>query len=840
MGVEITLLGPPAVRRDGQHVGFDTRKATALLAYLALAERPLARDALCTLLWPEHDTEHARGALRRTLSVMRTGVGAEHLRTEGDSVALDGVAVDVAEFRAAGEPASAAAVFRGPFLEGFGLRDCPDFDTWQLAEAVALERELGAVLKSYVETLAAAGDFPAALTQAERWLALDDLHEPAHRALIRLHALSGDRAAALDAYRACVRTLNEELGVAPVEATARLFTEISEGTLSAPDPGPVRMAPASPPQELPLVARDAELAALHELTPGRLVVVEGEAGIGKTRLVGQLRGERILAARCHEQESGLPYAPVAELLRQAAARPFEVAPQQRSDAALLTPELWRPGLPDAVTPDAPGAQARLLDAVAAVLAAAADVIVVDDVHGADEATVETLSYLARRLPGRALSLVLTWRAEAVPPGHPLRALVAGATVLRPRRLTETEVVELAGPDAWAESEGLPLFVAEFLAAGAVVGGSLLEARLAGVDAATRQVAGAAAVLGRGIDLDVLRTTSGRSEEEVVDALEALVARGILDAGYEFSHSKLRGLVYEDLGLARRRLLHRRAALALTRSDDAVVADHLREAGEDAAAAERFAAAAAHAAGLLANAEAAAHLEAALALGHPDPAALQERLGDARTLTGDYRAALAAYEAAAALAPSPEVEHKLGAVHLRRGEWGAAEARLRAALEGSDRPARVLVDLALVRHRAGDFDGAAELAAEAVRATADPVAGAAAHNLLGMLNRDPAELERSLALAEELGDRAAEVAALNNLALLCEDPEEAIALTERALAICADRHREAALLNNLADLHHAAGRTEAAQDHLRRAVAIFAEVGGDESARLPEIWKLVSW
>ena len=677
-------------------------------------------------------------------------------------------------------------------------------------------------------------------TQAERWLALDALHEPAHRALIRLHALNGDRASALDAYRACVRTLNEELGVAPVEATARLFTAVSDGTLSAPEPMSEPMPRAAPPEELPLIGRDGELAALSALAAGRVVVIEGEAGIGKTRLAAQLRGESVLAAQCHEQESGLPYAPVAELLRQAAGRPLAIAAQQRADAALLAPELSQPDLPAAVTPDAPGAQARLLDAVAAVLAAGADVIVVDDAHAADEATVQTLSYLARRLPGRGLSLVLTWRAEAVPPGHPLRGLVPGALVLRPRRLTEAEVAELAGPGAWAESEGLPLFVAEFLAAGAVVGGSLLEARLAGVDAATRQVVGAAAVLGRGIDPDVLRDTSGRSEEEVVEALEALVARGILTAEYEFSHGKLRGLVYDDLGLARRRLLHRRAAGALTRADDAVVAAHLREAGDDAAAAERFAAAATHAAGLLANTEAAAHLEAALALGHPEPAVLHERLGDARTLIGDYRAALAAYGMAAALAPSSAVEHKLGSVHLRRGEWAAAEARLRAALEGSPHPARVLVDLALVRHRAGDGTGAAELAAEALSATTDPVASAAAHNLLGMLNRDPAELERSLALAEELGDRAAEVAALNNLALLCDDTDRAIGLTERALAICADRHREAALLNNLADLHHAAGRTEAAQEHLRRAVAIFAEVGGDESARLPELWKLTSW
>ena len=121
------------------------------------------------------------------------------------------------------------------------------------------------------------------------------------------------------------------------------------------------------------------------------------------------------------------------------------------------------------------------------------------------------------------------------------------------------------------------------------------------------------------------------------------------------------------------------------------------------------------------------------------------------------------------------------------------------------------------------------------------ARAQAHNLVGMLTGDPAELRASLALAEQLGDVHAQAAALNNLARLTGDPDEALALTERALALSAgDRHREAALENNLADLHHAAGRPDEAMTHLRRAVTLFSEVGADEATRLPEIWKLVAW
>jgi DNA-binding SARP family transcriptional activator len=867
---QIALLGPPSVTRGGEPVTFDTRKAIALLAYLGLTGRPHSRDALCELFWPDQDPERARSALRRTLSTLRGGVGAEAVATPGDTVVLEeGLALDVWRFRVlSGAEATvtdleaAAALFRGRLLEGFGLRDSPDFDTWLMAADDALTRELGGVLARLVAGLTEAGEHLRALEHARRWLALDPLHEPAHRALIRLYALTGDRAAALDQYRDCVRTLSAELGVAPVEETAQLYAAVSEGTLAAPDAKPAAPARRTPPGELPLIGREAELVALRAARDavgpeGHLVLIEGEAGIGKTRLAAELTaaGGRVLAARCHEEESALPYAAVVELLRQAAAQDITaVAPQRRADAALLQPELSAPDLPPPLTPDAPGAQARLLDAVTAVLVAAADVVVVDDVHAADAATVDLLAYLGRRLRDRPLLLALSWRSEAVPPGHPLRGLARGGavTTLRPRRLSEAEVAGLAAGDAdlagrlWLESEGLPLFVAEFLAAGgeALAGArSLLEARLAGADDVTRQVVGAAGVLGRGFDSDTLRGTSGRGEDEVAGALEDLVMRGILRehaAAYEFSHGKLRDLVYSDVGLARRRLLHRRAAA--TGGEAAVVAEHLRRAGDDAGAAERFAAAAEHAASLLAHAEAASHLEAALALGHPEPAALHERMGDLRTLMGEYPAALAAYETAAALAPSAALEHKLGSVHLRRGEWAAAQARLEAALDDSPLRARALADLALARHRAGDPEAAA-LAREAVAAASDPLARAQAHNLLGMLTGDVAELERSLALAEELGDRSAQAAALNNLALAADDPDRAIALTERALALCgdgADRHREAALLNNLADLHHAAGREAEALDHLRRAVTIFTEVGADEATRLPGIWQLVSW
>ena len=947
MTLAITLLGPPRVERDGKALAFDTRKATALLAHLALAERPRSREALCNLLWPSPDPERARGALRRTLSTLRGAIGEEWLDTNGDSVALrkgPGLELDVERFRRLASDGSflddlieAVELFSSAFMEGFSVRDSPAFDDWQAEAERGLERELARALRGLVEQLASRGDHERALPYARRWLAIDPLHEPAHRELIRLFAWSGDRAAALEQYRECVRTMSRELGVAPVAETAAVYEQVNDGTLPLPPkveaPGAVgarARARLGTPRELPLVGRRDELAALlraHALAEpdGGLAVIEGEAGIGKTRLVNELssavrnRGAVVLAARCHEDEAGLPYAPMVQLLSEAASDarpdgwPAAVLPQRLADATLLLPELagLRDGLPEPLPLDGGGAQVRLLEGVATVITAACEgsepgIVVLDDVHAADEATLDALCYLGRRLRGRPLLLVVGWRSEGIPPGHRLRRLAADlsregrATIVGPGRLREGEVAEIVeavapgaaaptpelGRRVYLESEGLPLFVAEYLAALHAEGEraeqtlrsearGLLDARLGGLGDVARQVLGAAAVIGRSFDLDTVQRASGRSDEETVGALEELVAKGIVreatgpQPAYDFSHQKLRELVYEETGLARRRLLHARAAAALATGrpggeSAALVAQQLRLAGDHAGATEQYRRAAEHAASLHAHADALEHLEAALALGDPDAAAVHELIGDARTRLGDYGGAIAAYESAAAQcmpAALASVEHKLGDVRHRRGEWELAEAHYLAALEAARADdgalrARIHADLGLTLHHAGRDESAESLVRKGLalaEAAKDRRARAQAHNLLGALARHAGEpqtaageLKRSLALARELEDHPAQAAAFNNLALLRRDGgdlAEALALTRSALTLCAaygDRHREAALENNLADLHHAIGEEAEAMAHLKRAVAIFSEVGADEATRLPEIWKLVSW
>jgi tetratricopeptide (TPR) repeat protein len=562
----------------------------------------------------------------------------------------------------------------------------------------------------------------------------------------------------------------------------------------------------------------------------------------------------------------------------------------------------------------PAARARLLEAISSTLATLVagprpGILAVEDVQWLDDASAEALTYLARRLDGRSLTLIETYRPEDL--DDRAAAVVAAlgdlprATSITLRRLDRDDVARLvAAADTGArrmdadrlaeESEGLPLYVVEAMAAGPEALGdgpprgvrALLRERLASVGEAATQILSAAAVIGRSFDMPTVRLASGRSDDETVTALEELVQRGIVrevQAGrgdaFDFAHARLREAAYERTSLARRRLLHRRVADGLRAEpagrDDpgrlAMIAGHLRAAGLDTEAADAYRRAGALARTLYANEDALVDLETALALGHPDVAALQVEIGELLMIRGDYAGAVSALEAAAALAPDadlPDVELRLGRVHARRGDMRTAASHLDAAIDGMEartdaasRPllSRTLAERAVVAVREGDNEtatAAADRALAMAEAAADDQARGAAYRVLGLLAREQGDLPAARsALRDSLvlsvsgpagGDDSAAIAARNALALVesaAGDRSSAIVLLEDALAACrrtGDRHLEAAVENNLADQLQGDGRPEEAMEHLKRAVALFADVAGAPGELEPEIWKLVAW
>lgn len=445
--LRVAVLGPPEVHHGGRLLAFPARKTLALLVYLLVEGGPQPRDKLAALLWPDSAGEAARATVRSALARLRDGLaddgGEAHLVIEREAVAFD-VASDydldlhvlrdasglartlTGRERPAGDERRSAIArlqlgadaWRGEFLEGFSLRDAPEFDDWATAQREVWRRRLEGVLDRLSLLHADAGAGAAAVETVTRWLRVNPLEERAHRRLMRLHLASGDRAAALRAYNACRAVLDRELGIRPAPETEAL----AERARSMPVPGgaagrSLRAAPVPPAIEGALVGRADEfgrlVASFHAAAQGRpqAVVLSGEAGIGKTRLATEFlgwaaaRGADVLQGRAFEAGARLPYQPLVDAIRPRLDR--EAAPGSLlSDTWLvelsrLLPDLRdrRPDLAPAGGDEA-AARTRLFEAVARLGRALADraplVLFVDDVQWSDVASLDVLRYAARR------------------------------------------------------------------------------------------------------------------------------------------------------------------------------------------------------------------------------------------------------------------------------------------------------------------------------------------------------------------------------------------------------------------------------------------------------------
>ncbi|MGC2295217.1 MAG: AAA family ATPase [Candidatus Dormiibacterota bacterium] len=951
--LRLELLGPPQVLRSGQLVSFDTRKAVALLSYLAVAGPTQGRDRLASLLWPEADDTRARSALRRTLSVT-VAKARDALVVTRTAVSLRSTAieVDTSEFARllteGGIPAleMAAALYRDEFLSGFGLRDSPEFDDWQALAAERFRGRLAGALEELVGAYAGQGKMARALEHARRWLALDPLHEPAHQALIRVLAWSGQRSAALKQYRACVGLLDRELGVAPLHATTQLYQDVLTERLVAPLPsadvgGAEIRTGESPdlPSHLisPFVGRAAQLQLLNQTwraegPAGHVVSVLGEPGAGKSTLIGRFigsvraAGAPLVLSRCHAGEAELPYVVIAELLSSARAGAPDLAAglsqATRQELSRLVPEFAeRSHKSEAIS--RLGAQSGLVRFYAAVTEALeraltgrrttgpSGVMVVEDVQWADARSVELLAYLVRRLDHLPILVVLSRVGEGADQLHALNQALAEVTAaglavttrLAPFDRAEVDelVTQMGGSPLDAErllqeTRGLPLLVVEYAKALSLAGSAegwhqdapptsvreLLATRLAAMGEPTAQILSAGAVIGDDFDADLLRSVSGRGESEIEAALEVALGDALLveiapnqpngSPRYDFPYEALRRVAADSTTLARRRLVHGRAAEALChryeRSPGSVraakVAHHLERSGREASAARWWWLAAERATSLYAHAEAVSHLERALALGYPQVPALVAS-GEGQTAMGRYGEALAAFEAAAAQLASDdpvlaEVEHKLAEIHHRLGDWALARTHLLNVLSllpeaDESHRARALADLALVAYRSAQLDEARALAEEGLSksdTSGDAEARAQARNVLGVVAARQGDLvgaevllRQSLEEGRQLQDPGASVATLNNLSRLLAEGghlDRALEVAQEALQLGSDRadqHRVAALHSNLADILEASGRREEALEHVKESALRFASVDAGGEIR-PEIWALVEW
>ncbi|MEJ1112352.1 MULTISPECIES: BTAD domain-containing putative transcriptional regulator [unclassified Kribbella] len=634
------ILGELEVTLDHRRLEFGGPKQRGLLAMLLIhLNQSVSAGRLTEALWGSEPPAGAEVTLRTHVSHLRrhlASVGAAEVlvtRRSGYSLAVDPEQVDAYRFeRLAGlgqeavglaDPERAARLlrealelWRGPVLQDLGHPLFAEAETARL-EGLRLD-----ALEARISADLALGRYDV-IAELERLVVEHPFRERFHGQLMLALYRAGRQADALAAYASARERLAEELGLDPGPALAALETAILRGDPELLLPGAQTASPTrvkAPPDALfssvrrdQMVGRSSELDRLRgswrevREGAGRVVLISGEAGVGKTRLVAEFADEvtaDVLVGRCDQAE--IAYQPIVSALPASA------------EIVASSPEVMR---------------SRFVGLLAQL---APVVLVLEDAERIDHASAELLRHVLRRLPERVLVIV----CFRDPPGtrHPalleLLGDLPGADRLVLQPLSEGELGLLAGDrsagfvhELWRTTGGNPFYAIEVLRDGQSVVPSgvrdVLRHRLQALSEATQQVVRCAAVLGREAEFGVLAQLVDLAEDPLIDALEQAVGAGFLvEAGsswkatYSFPHDLMREAVYGDIPQTRRQRLHVRAAeaLQLPGASIAAAAVHLRAAGPAAdpeQAADLSLQAADEAARLYAWHEAVDHAEAAV-------------------------------------------------------------------------------------------------------------------------------------------------------------------------------------------------------------------------------------
>ena len=702
--LRVRVLGGLAIEADGAPLELPAgTRAAALIGWLALNRGMHERGELAARFWPDVLETSSRASLRSALWSLRAALGNDGrswLVTTRHRVGLaEGVTTDIEEFHSclqAGRLGPAVELATGELLAGLG-------EEWVLEARDEHTRELCAALAKLALRARQRGELDAAVAHARRRAALEPLSEDALRALMGALAATGERSAALAAYGKLRERFRLELRISPSAETRALRDEIR----AAAEPAVAGMTAATgPPATFPLAGRERELEELlvawGRARGGRggVVLIGGEGGIGKTRLALELAGgaretgARVASCAGLDLGGAPPFGLWAELLRDLTQGLPEPPPE-----AVWPAELARlaPGLERRLgrTPRAAGGapeleRTRLFEAVVEMVEWAADdrplLLLAEDVHIADAASLELIGYLARRartlpalvvltrrdLPRRPeLDALLTrLRARAALTAEialgPLEDAAVGQLVRAAAKLDEAEVERVV-----ALAEGNALLAIETARARARGDQRLpqslreaVRAALAQLGPGARRCAELAAAAGRDLERGELeRLPLADHTGNASDAFESglLVARG---GRVGYRHALLREAVYADLPEPLRAQLHEQIAAALSRGRAAEVARHLRLAGRDAEAVRHLARAAAEACKLAALDEAAGYLEEALRFA-PRDAELVLELAEVEAWRGRPDACRAAFDHALSYI-SPQDPLGQAKAWLRRG------------------------------------------------------------------------------------------------------------------------------------------------------------------------------
>lgn len=653
----LSLFGPPHIRRAGQVLSIQRRTTRALLFYLAAQTRPTPRSALLGLFWPEMGESKARAALRDYLHKLRRDLQEDSLvLAEGETLALnpDLAQIDYLTFSSLAAEAmpqaeslplapqtyqrlsQAAALCQPPrLLEGGDFDFTPALSDWRNALTLNWENQFFSLLEKLSEHERKRQRPDLALEWLHLGLQNNLLHETFNEKILTLHLQQGQFSRARQHLQTLRQAYQQQYGQELPHLLQIFETAIanqSQEVAERPSPWPLHTESPSP-----FIGQTEALTALQRLLEsGGALLLTGESGAGKTRLAQEAwqryaPASRPLLASCQPMESSQPFAPWISLLRSA-VRPQE---WRRLDSVwarplmLLLPEIAkiRPGLAPVSAEKPIVSRTTLLEALRQILLLLAEsgplYVFLDDIHWADESTLEAVAYLLKHqfFTGKRASLLMASRLEV---HNPLLDHLLLTTFPQPlsrlemRPMSETEIAELGQrllgtplPTDFhrrlrRDMGGNPLFVLETLQAlrqnfllspeaqeiAFTLPRSVQEIllnRVRALPAAARELLNAAAIVGSRFEIDLAEKVSSLNPEDALQATETLERSRLIESLpgsqslYTFSHEKIREALQNTLSPARKRFLHRKSAEALQSnlppSQAARLAYHLEEAGE---------------------------------------------------------------------------------------------------------------------------------------------------------------------------------------------------------------------------------------------------------------------
>ena len=694
--LDVRLFGQPHVTASGTPVKFARRSTTiTMLAFLILRRnQPVARTFLAFTLFPDHDEEQALNELRRYLYLTTKAlppadpaqpwliIDAETVRWNESS----GATVDVIDYERFSQDEAlhgdAAVLYAGDLLEDV-------YDDWVVAERERLRSSYLTTLGLLVERYRSARDYSQALGYANRLLVADPWREDVIRQIMGIRYASGDSPGALATYDRFAKQLRDEMGVAPMPETMLVREAILLGRpLIGSVDRPHALESTTKFHALPFVGREDEREMFHARWDraargfGSSLFLGGEAGVGKTRLLGETarvveaEGGRVFSGGTSSPESS-PYQCIAEALRSAltlltanATNAFTIGVLSRVFPELRSEADRNAGI-DSLPPEREAA--RLFEAFGSAVAALAAprpvLLVLEDLHWASASTIDAVAAICRRVDRARVLIVVTYRIEEVPVAHPLRRLLNAlgieqrATDIHLGRLDRHEAERLirateslANVDTalvdrlYAFSEGNALFLNEAIAdaleridttvppADHRAIDSIVASRIGRLSDSAQLVAEIAAVCGPGCSIDVIRDVAGFEMSEIISGFDELLDRRLIrEAGarnqydFVFTHNLIRTSIYERIESGARRRRHARIAHviekreALGPGDARELARHYESAELREAATRWYIQAAREAASLYANDDVVAFATRALACAETSEQAIEARL-----------------------------------------------------------------------------------------------------------------------------------------------------------------------------------------------------------------------